>query len=145
MLIEAAPWLVDILEEHQEELLWLWPQWQAALRSDDYVPAELADLEERIEAHTDALVLADEAAVPLLEPALAGEPAEALAAAYALLRMADPERAAPVLDALGGGEGETLWALARGIGYAPAPAPAVSDALRRLVGSREAPGPAAAA
>src|SRR5690606_6167348 len=70
---------------------------------------------------------------------------EALAAAYALLRMADPERAAPVLDALGGGEGETLWALARGIGYAPAPAPAVSDALRRLVGSREAPGPAAAA
>ena len=80
--------IIDILEEHYEELAFLWAQRQNALRSPEYTSRELADLEERIEARVQGLLIGGEAIVPLVEEGLAeDDPAVAFAAAYALLRL----------------------------------------------------------
>ena len=96
-----ATMIADILEEHFEELQFLWPQRRAALRSPRYTMRELGDLEGRIEAHVQGLLVGGMQTRPLLEPVLAEEDADvAFAAAYALLRFEQPALHALVLDAL---------------------------------------------
>jgi HEAT repeat protein len=88
-----------IVQIHLEEFQSLGEQYQHALESPDYRPADLAPLERRIAAHLDGILVAGEAALPLLEAGLAAEESPgAFAAAYVLLRM-NSEAAQRVLDA----------------------------------------------
>jgi hypothetical protein len=57
----------DILEEHYEELQYLWGHRQVALRSPRHVLRHLTEFEERMEAHVQGLLIAVEAMVPLVE------------------------------------------------------------------------------
>jgi len=73
MLLELHGWLPDLIEAHLESLDFLFPQWVSARASSDYAWAELARMEERIEANLDALVLAGDEAEALIEASLASD------------------------------------------------------------------------
>jgi len=86
--------LFDILEEHIEEADFLWQQRANALASHDYTLDELAEVEERLLAHLDGLVLGEKAAWGLIEPKLmgGGEVGEVFAAAFVALDSGDSAR-----------------------------------------------------
>jgi uncharacterized protein (TIGR02270 family) len=92
--------IVGILEEHLEELAYLWGQRRSALRSPEYTLRELHDLEERIEARVHGLLAGREHTVPLLEDGLSqDDPLVVFAAAYTFLRMGNDLGAHKVTDA----------------------------------------------
>lgn len=111
----------DILEQHFEELEFLWQQRNEALRAPDYTLDELAELEERIAAHTDGLVLGGEEAVPVVREGLTSdESSTALAAAYTLLEMENEDAARLVLEAFQEAkDGGTLEGIRAGLCYGP--------------------------
>jgi hypothetical protein len=107
--IATPDWLVSLLEQHYDELQMLWELRCAALNDADYTASKLAELEMRIEAHTDALVIQQAHSAPILIPALAAEERfAAFAAAYPLLCMNDSSVAHTVLEAFASGVGDAL-------------------------------------
>jgi len=96
----TPPWLQSILEEHFEELQMLWELRESALRDPDYLAEDIPELDERIEAHVDGLVLGGENALPILEEGLGGdEPPVPFAAGYVMLRIGQQELADKLMDA----------------------------------------------
>ena len=118
---KTPPWQASILEEHFEELQMLFELRQSSIRDLDYEASDLRELDERIEAHTDGLILGGEHAQPLLEEALAGgEASVVFAAAYVLLRRDNEESAKLVVDALESAEEEEqIKGLADALCYGP--------------------------
>jgi uncharacterized protein (TIGR02270 family) len=93
VLIDVAEWRQDILEEHLEELESLWNRRLAMPRVATSDAVGLRRCDARIEAHSDALVLAGEAAWPLVSRALlSGEAPLVAAAAMVIASSEDPER-----------------------------------------------------
>jgi uncharacterized protein (TIGR02270 family) len=85
--------LIDILEEHIEEADFLWQQRGNALLSKNYNLDKFAELEKRLLAHLDGLVLAEKDGWKLLEPKLAGgEIGEVFAAAFVALESGDAKQ-----------------------------------------------------
>jgi uncharacterized protein (TIGR02270 family) len=112
--------MMDILEEHFEELEFLWQQRQEALRSPEYTLPEVAELEERIEAHVDGLVLAGAAAIPILEAGLGeDDPLIVASAAYVLLRLDRDDAFDMVIAALLEAEGPRLDGLREALCLGP--------------------------
>ncbi|MFY2557359.1 TIGR02270 family protein [Corallococcus terminator] len=104
----------DIYEEHLNEGAFRWTQWENALDAPDYTLEEVAELEEPVAAHVDALVLGGEpVAKRLLVPALADEPERVVAAALALLGAKETFGPAAMLAALPAAEPPALGALRR--------------------------------
>jgi hypothetical protein len=100
VLVDVPEWRFDVVEEHLEELESLWNRRLRAPRSADIEAVGLARLDRRIDAHTDALVLADEHAAPLVDDALAAEvPAIAAAAALVIASADAPAREQRLVDA----------------------------------------------
>ncbi len=91
------PVLLDIVEEHFDELDFLWAQRESVVFAPDWNLEELAELEERAEAHLDALRLAEGHAVDLATRALADGDATAVAAAAFVIAESGH---APAVDAL---------------------------------------------
>lgn len=115
MLIELGQWIPDILEEHVEELTWLWPARQAALRSPEEDLTTLRRIERRIAAHMDALVLAGDKSVPLLVSVLPEDEGTALAATVTLLELGSGRGHNAVLAALQAADGEVLQGIRMGL------------------------------
>src|SRR3989441_271313 len=115
-----ATFIPDILEEHIEELAFLWGQRQNAIRDPRYTTREFTHLEERISAHLQGVLAVGEVALPLLEDTLAGEdPAMVFAAAYALLHAKNETATARVRDSFGHAQGPVLAALQDALAQAP--------------------------
>lgn len=132
----------DIAEEHYEELQFLWTQRRNALHSSAYTMREMGMLEERIEAHTQGLLVLGDHLLELVEPGLAGDDEmPAFAAAHALLRLGTPDAVARVRDAFLGAEGNRLDGIREALAHGPAQ-PLLPE-LQRLFTS--APPPLAAA
>src|SRR5690348_11938656 len=132
----------DIAEEHYEELQFLWTQRRNALRSSAYTMREMGMLEERIEAHTQGLLVLGEHLLELVEPGLAGDDEmPAFAAAHALLRLGTPDGVSRVRDAFVSAEGKRLEGLREALAHGPAQP--LIPLLQRLFTS--APPPLAAA
>src|SRR5437868_656533 len=114
MASAAAPsakhsYVPEILEEHYEELQFLWANRTAALRSPRYTLRELAKLEERIEAHVQGMLAVGEPMRELVEPGLSATDATiAFASAFALLRLDKPPTTRLVLDRFATAEGPAL-------------------------------------
>ncbi|MCA9139367.1 MAG: hypothetical protein KDB00_21480, partial [Planctomycetales bacterium] len=88
--------ILDILTEHLEEIEFLWSQRTEAIRSPDYSVRELLELDDRIDAHLQGLLVGGEHcvefAVPLLQE---GDRFMAFAGAWCLAQIRVFE---PILD-----------------------------------------------
>lgn len=84
---------MDVLQEHLDEAAFLWSLWERALVSGNYELAEAAELEERLLAHVDGLVVGGEAAIAeLLLPGLETDEPERISAATLSLLAGNGER-----------------------------------------------------
>jgi uncharacterized protein (TIGR02270 family) len=120
MTAERPSFVPDILEEHLEELGFLWWQRQLALRHPSYTIREFSDLEERIQAHLQGIMVVGDGALPLLEESLSSDDDQsALAAASALLHFRASVSASRVLDTFATSSGHRLVALRQALCHAP--------------------------
>ena len=111
----------DIAEEHYEELQFLWSQRRNALRSSAYTMREMGMLEERIEAHTQGLLVLGDHLMELVQPGLDGDDdLAAFAAAHALLRLGTPDAITRVREVFIGAEGKKLDGLREALAHGPA-------------------------
>jgi uncharacterized protein (TIGR02270 family) len=129
--VTAAEALGLLMEEHLEEADFLWAQREEALQSRDYDLGDLVELEERLAAHVDALLLMGAPAWEMLLPLLTGdEEGERFAAACVALASGEKDKIAAVEDALAGAD-----AIPAGIAGAlrHLAAPAAEQVAARLV------------
>lgn len=139
-MTRTPPYLRSILEEHFEELQTLWELRQAVWRHPDFHLRELAELDDRIEAHVDGLVLGGEYALSLLHEALGGdEPGLVFVAAFVLLRRREPASAEQVLAAFLVAKQGRLDGIRQALCYGP-----IEQVRERLKAAYET-GPAAVA
>jgi hypothetical protein len=135
--------LRGLLAKHFEELEFLLARRAIALQSSAYRLENLHDLEERIEAHVDGLILGGQEALPLLSGAIGGdEPGPVSAAALVLLRLDQPSAAGLVIEALQ--SSPPPKALAIGWALCHGPTDKVTADLQKIASSGD-PAPAAAA
>ncbi|WDT75869.1 MAG: TIGR02270 family protein [Candidatus Manganitrophus sp.] len=114
--------LIDILEEHLEEADFLFQQRTNALTDRAYDLDGLAELEERLLAHLDGLVIGGKEAWALLEPKLAGgEVGEVFAAAFVALESGEPARIELLQKTFGEGEGPLLDGIRHALRHTPSP------------------------
>lgn len=93
----------DLEDRHVRDITFLWPHRDAAATAPEHDRRTLADLDERIEAHLDALRLYGAAAPAALEGALTpDEPGCFFALAALAFESGDAARVEPVLDAAAG-------------------------------------------
>jgi len=89
----------EIVSQHAEEAAFLWLLRDNAVRAPHYNLKDLADLEERVEAHLDGLRVAGEEAWPFCEEGLKQqEVGEVFAAGYIALDSVQKDWLAPVLE-----------------------------------------------
>jgi uncharacterized protein (TIGR02270 family) len=108
--------LPDLLEEHLEEIQFLWPIRDRGLRSPQMTMRDIANFENRIDAHVDGALVPGEAAYPFLHPLLeADDEHAAFAAAFVLLRHGTEIALARVRAALSNGTGKRLTGIGRAL------------------------------
>lgn len=136
--------LPDLVEEHFEELAFLWGQRRGALRSPRFMPRDLGRLEERIEAHVSGLLIAGDELSEFVRPGLEGEDAdEAFAAGFGLLRSKVAGGADRVWEAFESATGPRADGLAEA--FAHGPSEALLSRLQGAVTSAPPPRSVAAA
>jgi uncharacterized protein (TIGR02270 family) len=92
---------IDLYLEHLEEAAFLYEQRNALRKKPDFSWRAIADFEERLEAHIDALVVGGELALEICRKrAQEGEPGELFAATCVLCRQASTQGLAALLKGL---------------------------------------------
>jgi uncharacterized protein (TIGR02270 family) len=130
MTADRATFLPDILEEHLEELAFLWGQRRRALRDPDYTLRSFSDLEGRIEAHLRGVLVAGDQSLPLLEAELSSDDELVVfASAFSLLHSRVPSAASLVFDAFRSAQGNRLAELRQALSHGPI------DHLQSRIGS----------
>jgi hypothetical protein len=119
--------IASILEEHFEEIQGLWIQRKAALCSAHHTLGTLLRIDDRLEAHVQALLARPEVVSTLVAEALSdSDPAAAFAAGYVLLRLNNEDEARRVLEAFLRSEGGRRDSLRDALCHGPV-APLVDD------------------
>ncbi len=128
MTTARARCIADLLEVHAEDLAFLWGQRREALYSRRHTLRELGELNERIEAHLQGLLIAGPVDLPaLLQPRLVSvDRDEAFAGAYGLLRLGEAGAIHAVLVEFSRATGATLAGLRDALTLAP-PAPFAAE------------------
>jgi uncharacterized protein (TIGR02270 family) len=131
----------DILEQHVEDLGFLWGQRQDALRSPDYTYAKFLELEDRIAAHLRGVLVVGERGLEWIERGLGSDDAlEAFASGFSLLHLPNAALHERVLVAFETAERPRRDGLRHALRHCPA-----GDLARCERLMKEAPGPLAAA
>jgi uncharacterized protein (TIGR02270 family) len=133
--------LPDLVEEHFEELAFLWGQRRGALRSPRFMPRDLDRLEKRIEAHVSGLLIAGDELSEFVRPGLEGEDAdEAFAAGFGLLRSKVAGGAEEAWEAFASAAGPRANGLAEAFAHGPSEAllSRLQDAVTSAPPSRSA-------
>jgi uncharacterized protein (TIGR02270 family) len=108
--------LPDLLEEHLEEIQFLWPIRDRGLRSPRMTMRDVRNFEDRIDAHVDGALVPGEAALPFIDPLLeADDEHAAFAAAFTLLRFGTEDALARVRTAVTGAKGKRLTGIGRAL------------------------------
>ena len=142
--LERPPVMLDILEEHFEELDFLWEQREGVVFAPDWTLKELAELEERTEAHLDGLCVGQGHSVDIARTALTGEERGATtAAAFVFLALDRPFLDTEVLDAFKKGPPEARAGIRIALRHSPIDR--LVEPLRALVKTGEPAVRAAAA
>jgi hypothetical protein len=116
----VSEFLKGLLTRHFEELEFLLAQRAVAISSPERSIEHVYELEERIDAHLDGLILGEGHAVPLLQEAVEGDdPGPVEAAAFALLWMRTRETTQLVTKALASAEPPKAAAICRALCHAP--------------------------
>ena len=106
-----------IIDQHAEEAAFLWLLRDAAVRAPHYSLKDLADLDNRVEAHVDGLRIAGDAGWATCESALEiGEPGEVFAASVLAFERGDGKRIDAVVN-VGLAEPENFRALVSALGW----------------------------
>ena len=113
---------MDVLEEHLDEAAFLWTQWERALVSPLFALADIAELEERLLAHVDGLVVGGEAAATeLLLPGLETDELERIAvSALALLGGSGKQEREELLKVFDTGDEVQRTGIGRALGLSEA-------------------------
>lgn len=121
MTAVRARHIADLLQVHAEDLAFLWGQRREAIGSRKHTLREYGELNERIEAHLQGLLVAGPAALTAwLQPQLIGiERDEVFAAAYALLRLAEAASTHGVVIEFSRAAGPALAGLRDALSLAP--------------------------
>lgn len=137
MLSPKVLLLRDVLEEHLEELQFLWGLRRSGLRSPELTLPKLRRLEERIEAHADGLLLARGELPGLVGEGLTSDdPLVSFAAGYVLLGSGLPGAAVSVVEAFRGASGGGREGLGEALSHGDVRA--VSGELAACVKSEDA-------
>jgi uncharacterized protein (TIGR02270 family) len=113
----GVPVIQTIIDQHAEEAAFLWLLRDADVGAPHYTLKDLADLDERVEAHIDGLRVAGEAGWTTCEAALQlDEPGEVFAAGVLAFEAGDGERIARVVQQ-GSGSRENFRALISAAGW----------------------------
>ena len=116
MTSPAWTFLPDLLEEHLEEIQFLWPIRDQGLRSPHMTMRDIRNFEDRIDAHADGALVPGGNAFPFIDPLLeADDRHAAFAAAFVLLRFGTEPAVARIRNALPGAKGERLTGIARAV------------------------------
>ena len=111
----------DIVTEHFDELQFLWRRRRTALRSPTDREREIVALEERVEAHADAMLVIGDRLREYVDDSLAADDEmPAFAAAFVLLRQGAPGAATRVADVFEGASGKKLHGVAEALASASA-------------------------
>lgn len=82
----TPPWLQSILEEHFEEIQMLWELRRTAIRDPSYKSTDVGDMDERIAANVDALLINRDHSEEILLAGLdSGDPSAVFAACFVFL------------------------------------------------------------
>ncbi|MEO8058157.1 MAG: hypothetical protein ABI671_07505 [Burkholderiales bacterium] len=121
MAVARARLIADLLQVHVEDLAFLWGQRREALGSRKHTLREYGELNERIEAHLQGLLVAEPAVLAgwLLPQLNGGDRNELFAAAYALLRLAEPTATHAVVVEFSRATGPALAGLRDALSLAP--------------------------
>ena len=94
--------IAEVYQVHLEEFKFLWWQRDAAMKSPDYFADDIKQLDDRLKAHMDGLLVPGPAAIPMLQMSLleAEESEAAFAAAWVLLSLEYPAATDVVIEAL---------------------------------------------
>src|SRR5687767_4431381 len=113
-------YIPDIVEEHFEELQFLWGQRRNALRSATARQRDLRSLEERIEGHATGMLVIGDRLIEFAEPALAADgEMPAFAVTFALLRLGTPAALQQVVQAFETANGQRLEGLRDALAHGP--------------------------
>ena len=108
-----------VIEQHAEEAAFLWLLRDAAMQAPHYTLADLAHLDDRVEAHIDGLRIAGEAGWEICKEALGREEAgEVFAAAVLAYESGDEDRIQTVLS-VGSASLELSRGLVSALGWLP--------------------------
>ncbi len=119
-MLRTPSFQLSLLEEHLEEVQMLWELRRTALRDPDYTIEEFTEVEERLEAHVDGLLIGGDHALPLLGEGLSQtDPIEVFSASYVLLRRESGRCADLVMDSFLSAEGETLEGVTHSLVHGP--------------------------
>ena len=121
MAVARARHIADLLQVHFEDLAFLWGQRREALGSRRHTLREYGELNERIEAHMQGLLVASPAElIGWLQPRLSDvDRDEVFASAYALLRLSDVAATHAVVVEFSRAAGPALAGLRDALGLAP--------------------------
>lgn len=113
--------IADLLQVHAEDLAFLWGQRRQALVSRKHTLRAFGELNERIEAHVQGLLVAAPTTLAgMMQPQLAApDRDDAFAAAYALLRLSDPATTHAVVIEFSRASNPTLAGLRDALSLAP--------------------------
>lgn len=142
-LIRRREFIPELAQTHAEELAYLWHRRRSAIRSSTLTIRDFGDLNERIEAHLEGLLLCAESLPEVVGERLGlDDRDEVFAGAWPLLRSGSPEAAKTVLSAFAVAQGARLYGLRDALGMA---SPLHTEATLRAALSHGSPAHAAAA
>ncbi|MCX9156602.1 hypothetical protein OPU71_10760 [Niveibacterium sp. 24ML] len=109
----------ELAQTHAEELAYLWHRRRHSLRSTELTTRAFAELNERIEAHLQGLLITGDALAEIAAPSLLSEDRdEVFAGAWPMLRSGSANAARTILEAFAAASGERLLGLRDALGMA---------------------------